>query len=93
MGATMVAVAIIGICGRTTFADVPTPFDAAEEWMSAIHAVDIHALAHRTALPFTFLTTDKIKSCEGTSKSPRALSQWIRCFKKSEDLLVQHLKR
>ena len=77
------------------FIETPAPteseFVTAKEWLNSWQSNDSWLLVTKTTLPFTFATTNRVKSCEGIKQTPTALEKWRRCMRRSEKLLAEEL--
>jgi hypothetical protein len=67
--------------------------EAATNWLRVVERGDTEALIKSTSVPFTYATTDKVKTCERTVASQKGLSPWVVCIRKSEELLMQEIRQ
>jgi hypothetical protein len=67
-----------------------SPLEAASKWLQAVASGDP---AETTSMPFTFATTAKVKRCERTVTDRKALAEWLTCVRKSDQLLVNEVRR
>lgn len=59
--------------------------------MRTWQANDDASLAAKTALPFAFATTNRVKSCEGVKKTDIEIKKWTQCLRMNKTLLIQEL--
>jgi hypothetical protein len=71
----------------------PVALEVARKWLQAVASGEPTSVEKGTALPFTYTTTAKVKQCEGKVPDPKALTNWLKCLRTSNDLLVGEVQR
>jgi hypothetical protein len=70
----------------------PVALDLARKWLQAVARGEPTSVEKGTALPFTYATTAKVKRCDGKVTDPKALSNWLKCLRTSNELLVGEIQ-
>lgn len=70
----------------------PNDLEALRTWLVAAADGDVAALQSRTAAPFNYRTTNRIKKCEGKVEKVEELGKWLSCFRKNENLILQEIR-
>lgn len=60
--------------------------DGASRWVRALAGHDTDQIVSSTRLPFVFRTTGRDRTCEGWVRTKKALSAWVTCVAKREDV-------
>jgi hypothetical protein len=62
------------------------------DWLTALGASDMEKLADRTSIPFSFRTTNKLRTCERTVGAAAEMSRFVSCLRARDGLFVKELR-
>jgi len=71
----------------------PAALEVARKWLQAVGTSEPTALEKSTSMPFTYATTAKVKRCERKVTEAKALSDWLKCLRTGDKLLVEEIQQ
>lgn len=77
--------AVVLLCGASAAAS-EADVDDATEWVRALARHDTDRIISSTRLPFVFRTPGRDRSCQGWIRTKKALSAWVACVAKRQDV-------
>jgi len=80
------AIAVLVLASGSIATATEDSTDRATRWVRALADHGTDQILSSTRLPFVFRTTGRDRTCEGRVRTKKALSAWLTCVAKREDL-------